>query len=280
MDGGNDSDASSSSLKHAGPSNASTDSLWKPPVHGRDIVDMPKRNYRRLRNFINDELEYRRAVVGGIDALWLITVDAHPDFSPTCASSFTLEGKLTREKTIELVEELSHLFPRYAEHMVDRGDQLHGARFAPMKHFKVEDHSARTRLALAQSDFSVGTVRTIRLPEPAGKAELDDATGKFIAEPWDLCVHSLPLRRPLTLPQRAATMGSDSRRKVPTGSPDSLRFALTRAHSYRDDRGAQSALIMRGHHLNADGKGYVLSQLSITSYRRECVAPSQIGNCA
>jgi len=62
--------------------------------------------------------------------------------------------------------------------------------------------------------------------------------GKFIAQEWDL-------RRPL--------------------------WEMVLVENYRDETGAESALITRGHHALADGQGFVISQLYITSYHDELV---------
>ncbi|KAH9925735.1 wax ester synthase-like acyl-CoA acyltransferase domain-containing protein [Fomitopsis serialis] len=81
-------------------------------------------------------------------------------------------------------------------------------------------------------------IHAVSLPEPAGKRELNDVMGKVIAQKWDL-------KHPL--------------------------WEAILVENYRDETGAQSALIMRGHHALADGQGFAISQLYITSYHNELV---------
>lgn len=76
------------------------------------------------------------------------------------------------------------------------------------------------------------------LPQPAGPQQLDDFIADGIeSRPWD---YSKPLWECVLL------------------------------DNYKDQRtGAKSALVMRGHHTLADGQGFVMSQLSITSFGPE-----------
>lgn len=75
-----------------------------------------------------------------------------------------------------------------------------------------------------------------RLPEPAGPAELDNYIAQVEALPWDF---------------------------------DKPLWEATILDNYRDAQGAHAALVMRGHHSAADGQGFVMSQLSVTSYAKE-----------
>lgn len=97
-------------------------------------------------------------------------------------------------------------------------------------------------------------VRPVQLPGNAGKDELDEAMAAFIAEPWDL---TKPLWHCRIVEKCVASMS---------------RCVGSSQRSYQDAEGSQSALLMKGHHLNADGKGYVLSQLAITSFKPEFVS--------
>ncbi|KAJ2974233.1 hypothetical protein NUW54_g11923 [Trametes sanguinea] len=63
----------------------------------------------------------------------------------------------------------SEKFPRYRQRLDSTGKLFRGALFVDDPDFDVFDH-----------------IRVRRLPEPAGKAELDALVGDFIAEPWDL----------------------------------------------------------------------------------------------
>ncbi|TFY64776.1 hypothetical protein EVJ58_g2398 [Rhodofomes roseus] len=75
-------------------------------------------------------------------------------------------------------------------------------------------------------------IHAVTLPEPAGKHELNELVH------WDL-KHSL--------------------------------WEMVLVENYKDEHGAESALITRGHHALADGQGFVISQLYITSYHDELV---------
>ncbi|THH13443.1 hypothetical protein EUX98_g9724, partial [Antrodiella citrinella] len=102
------------------------------------------------------------------------------------------------------VRRLRSKFPKYGQRVTSVGRKFHGARFEDDPYFDVNNH-----------------VRTIRLPEPAGKAELDELMGDFIAQDWDLS-------RPL--------------------------WEMALVENYRDEEGAKCAIISRGHHTLADGQ--------------------------
>lgn len=74
------------------------------------------------------------------------------------------------------------------------------------------------------------------LPAPAGPKELDDYIAKVESLPWDM---NKPLWEAVVLA------------------------------NYRDAKGAKAALVMRGHHTLTDGQGFVMSQLSVTSFGPE-----------
>ncbi|CAO1635549.1 unnamed protein product [Parajaminaea phylloscopi] len=79
-------------------------------------------------------------------------------------------------------------------------------------------------------------VTTKELPAPAGPIELDNFIAEVESLPWDL---------------------------------DKPLWEATLIKNYRDDKGAKAALVMRGHHTLTDGQGFVMSQLSATSYGEE-----------
>ncbi|THG97098.1 hypothetical protein EW026_g4854 [Hermanssonia centrifuga] len=81
-------------------------------------------------------------------------------------------------------------------------------------------------------------VHVTQLPEPGGKHQLETLMGEFIAQDWDL---SKPL------------------------------WEMLIVENYEDEDGAECALIVRGHHTLADGQGFVISQLYMTSYHDELV---------
>lgn len=109
------------------------------------------------------------------------------DFNPVCASSYTLKGKLTREKLRPIMELQAESFPRYRQRLADTGRKLHGARFEDSPDFDVDQHSAFALASLRRLDLlTPRTVRTIHLPGAAGKKELDAAMSRFLSEDWDL----------------------------------------------------------------------------------------------
>ncbi|PRP84117.1 hypothetical protein PROFUN_04108 [Planoprotostelium fungivorum] len=88
-------------------------------------------------------------------------------------------------------------------------------------------------------DFNIDLhTKSIRLTSKSGRHtvgrdELDEYVGHFIAQPWDLS-------RPL--------------------------WESTIIENYEDEAGAHSAMVTRGHHSLTDGQGFVLSQMSVTSF--------------
>ncbi|PCH44092.1 hypothetical protein WOLCODRAFT_164912 [Wolfiporia cocos MD-104 SS10] len=171
-------------------------------------------------DWIDKEVEERRRTVGGIDNMWFLLSEV-TDFNPVCACTYTLRGKFTIEKLRDAAARQSERFPKYRQRIISVGRRFHGARFEDDPHFDLNNH-----------------IRTVRLPKPAGKKELDDLMGKFIAQSWDL-------NRPL--------------------------WEMVLVTNYHDHEGARSAVITRGHHALADGQGFVISQLYITSYHDELV---------
>ncbi|KAF8587875.1 hypothetical protein K439DRAFT_1385418 [Ramaria rubella] len=79
-------------------------------------------------------------------------------------------------------------------------------------------------------------VHVATLPHPAGEAELNEFMGMFIAQEWDF---ACPL------------------------------WEMVLLENYHDEDGAKCAVVTRAHHTLADGQGFVLSQLYMTSYYDE-----------
>ncbi|KZT64591.1 hypothetical protein DAEQUDRAFT_678332 [Daedalea quercina L-15889] len=172
-------------------------------------------------DWIDKELEERRQTIGGIDNLWFLLTEA-ADFNPVCASTYTLKGKLTLEQLYAVARRQSEKFPKYKQRVTSICRRFHGARFEDDPDFDLKNH-----------------IHAITLPDPAGKRELNELMGKFIAQDWDL-------KHPL--------------------------WEMVLIENYKDDEhGAESALIIRGHHALADGQGFVLSQLYVTSYHDELI---------
>ncbi|KAF9816003.1 hypothetical protein IEO21_04253 [Rhodonia placenta] len=166
-------------------------------------------------DWIDRELEERRQAIGGIDNMWLLLSEA-ADFNPVCACTYTLRDKLSLEQLYHSAERQAEKFPKYRQRVTSVGRRFHGARFENDPDFDMSKH-----------------IHAVTLPEPAGKRELDDLMGKFIAQDWDL-------RRPL--------------------------WEMVLVENYHDENGSECAVITRGHHSLADGQGFVISQLFITSY--------------
>lgn len=86
-------------------------------------------------------------------------------------------------------------------------------------------------------DFSVDRhVSAIDLPEPCGTKELNAFVSDFISKDWD---ESLPL------------------------------WEVVYIRKYTGDGKAKAAMVSRGHHTQADGQGFIMSALFITSYGKE-----------
>ncbi|KAH8079407.1 wax ester synthase-like acyl-CoA acyltransferase domain-containing protein [Cristinia sonorae] len=169
-------------------------------------------------DWIERELDERRQTIGGIDNLFLLLTDA-TDFNPVCACMYTLKGKLSLVDLRHAVSRLQYKYPKYCQRVTSVGRKFHGVRFEDDPDFDINNH-----------------VSTVRLPEPAGKRELDDLMGQFIARDWDLT-------KPL--------------------------WEMVLVENYNDEEGAECAIISRGHHTLADGQGFVISQLYMTSYHEE-----------
>ncbi|KAL0483539.1 diacylglycerol O-acyltransferase [Acrasis kona] len=69
-----------------------------------------------------------------------------------------------------------------------------------------------------------------------GRDELEEFVGHFVAEPWDF-------GRPL--------------------------WQTVIIENYRDETGALSAMVTKGHHALTDGQGFVMSQMAVTSFGKE-----------
>ncbi|OCH91412.1 hypothetical protein OBBRIDRAFT_792348 [Obba rivulosa] len=171
-------------------------------------------------DWIERELAERKKTIGGIDNMWLLLTEA-TDFNPVCASTYSLRGKLSLDMLKNAAMRQAERFPKYKQRLTSVGRRFHGARFEDNPEFNMNNH-----------------VHAVTLPEPAGKQELNDLMGKFIAQEWDL-------RRPL--------------------------WEMILIENYHDEDGAECAAITRGHHSLADGQGFVLSQLWITSYKSELI---------
>ncbi|KAI0929578.1 hypothetical protein AcV7_005072 [Taiwanofungus camphoratus] len=171
-------------------------------------------------DWIERELDERRQTIGGMDNLWLLLTDA-ADFNPVCACTYTLRGKLPIEQLRDSTERQTNKFPKYRQRLTSLGRNFHGARFEDDPTFDSRDH-----------------IHTATLPEPAGRRELDELMGKFIAQDWDF-------ERPL--------------------------WEMVLVSNYHDEDGAECAIITRGHHSLADGQGFVISQLYMTSYHDDLV---------
>ncbi|CAL1698680.1 unnamed protein product [Somion occarium] len=170
-------------------------------------------------DWVEREVEERRQMIGGIDNLWLLLREATSDFNPVCACTYVLRGKISVEMLQHAMIRTDKKFPKYHQRLTSVGRKFHGARFEDDPNFDMNNH-----ILMAQ------------LPEPAGRRELDDFMGKFIAQDWDFT-------RPL--------------------------WEMIILENYHDEDGGECAIVSRGHHTLADGQGFVISQLYMTSYHDE-----------
>ncbi|PIL25474.1 hypothetical protein GSI_13364 [Ganoderma sinense ZZ0214-1] len=167
-----------------------------------------------LADLIVQEVTDRRQMIGGVDNFWLLLSDI-TDFNPVCMSISILRDTVTVEDVAEQLLRQTEKFPRFRQKLEGVGGLFRGPRFVDDPDFDIFNH-----------------IRVIRLPEPAGKRELDLLIGELIAEKWDLS-------RPL------------------------LDTILV--ENYRGEDGA-CAILSKGHHTLSDGQGFVISQLYLTSY--------------
>ncbi|KAI0766896.1 wax ester synthase-like acyl-CoA acyltransferase domain-containing protein [Trametes elegans] len=169
----------------------------------------------RVVDRLAHEAVERKQMIGGVDHMWIMLSDI-TDFNPACTSIFTTRDHVTEDMLAGQLTRQSEKFPRYRQKLASTGRLLHGATFVDDPDFDVLNH-----------------IQVRRLPEPAGKKELDALVGEVIAQPW-------VLTRPL--------------------------WDMVIIENYHDDDGAVCAIIARGHHTLADGQGFVISQLYMTSY--------------
>ncbi|TBU30100.1 wax ester synthase-like acyl-CoA acyltransferase domain-containing protein [Dichomitus squalens] len=169
-----------------------------------------------VADFIAQEATERRQMIGGVDNFWLLLSDI-TDFNPVCActSVCILRDYVTVEKVAQQFTRQSERFPRFRQKLESVGRLFHGPTFVDDPDSNVLNH-----------------IHVRRLPEPAGKRELDALVGEFIAEDWDL---SKPLWHTLIV------------------------------ENYHGDDGA-CAIVAKGHHTLSDGQGFVMSQLYLTSF--------------
>ncbi|KAI0819567.1 wax ester synthase-like acyl-CoA acyltransferase domain-containing protein [Trametes gibbosa] len=192
----------------------------RPPAP-EDIADKLRRSGRqdgaaaRLARIVRSEVTERQQAIGGVDHAWVMLSDA-TGFNPACTSVFTLRDHVTLDMLAEQMTKQYEKFPRYRQRLASTGRMFHGAVFVDDPDFDVYEH-----------------IRVEQLPEPAGKRELDELVGGFIAEPWDL---------------------------------DKQLFQTILVQNYHDENGAVCAVIAKGHHTLADGQGFIISQLYMTSY--------------
>ncbi|RDX40998.1 hypothetical protein OH76DRAFT_1412509 [Lentinus brumalis] len=195
------------------------DADMQPPAP-EDVVDKLKRigsvgeAAHRIADLVAREATERKQMIGGVDNFWLMLQDT-TDFNPACTSVFIMRDQVTVEKMAQQCTRQAEKFPRYRQKLESVGRLLHGAIFVDDPDFNVMNH-----------------IHVRRLPEPAGKKELDALVGEIIAEEWDLS-------RPL--------------------------WDTVIVENYRDEDGV-CAVVARGHHTLSDGQGFVISQLFMTSY--------------
>ncbi len=203
---------------------ASLNDLLKKQAETSSVAGSVARQLLSTGSWVEDqvELEYesRKNAIGGLDNLWLVLSSTTSDFNPVCTSTYTFDEPIEFDRVAQGIERQTERFPRYRQKLADVGRRWHGARFIDDPDWDVRNH-----------------LREENLPEPAGPAELDAFTGKFIAQGWSW---ERPLWDAVLLPNFV--------------DPAS---------------GAKGAMVTRGHHTMADGQGFVASQLAVTSYGAE-----------
>ncbi|CEH14645.1 hypothetical protein CBOM_02472 [Ceraceosorus bombacis] len=173
-----------------------------------------------IEDRIAEEEILRREAIGGIDNMWLLLSDTTSSFNPVCTATFVFKEPPTLDNIKEALKVQSDLFPKYKQKLANVGRKWHGAHFVDDPDWNVNRH-----------------VSIQRLPEPAGKKELEEYTARFIAKDWDF-------DKPLW---------------------ESVIF-----DNFVDaQRVAKGAMVTRGHHTLTDGQGFCLSLLSATSFRPE-----------
>ncbi|KAK0538448.1 hypothetical protein OC835_001429 [Tilletia horrida] len=204
-----------------------------------------------VQHALKEEWELRSNALSGLDQMWILLSPPELggpdrdegdgnrskrsgktsfDFVPTCAATYTFEGEqpVSYEDVKEALERQAETFPRYKSILTNMNRRFHGAVFVPDPDWNVERH-----------------IETVKLPDGAGRAELEDYIASFIAQPWSF-------EKPL------------------------WECALV-SNFYLDSSKATSALVTRGHHSLADGQGFVASQLLSTSFGPELRAKLQDG---
>ena len=181
-----------------------------------------------LEEHIEEEFDLRRSAIGGLDNMWIL-MSSISSFNPVCSATYTFKTNVEVAKVEEVIHKQVERFPKYKQVLRNTGRRWHGSTFEDDVNWSVKRH-----------------VFEEALPEPAGRAELDDFTARFIAREWDF---SKPLWESIVF----------------------TNFA-------DEETGAKGAMITRGHHTLTDGQGFVMSQLFISSYGPELESMLQEGH--
>ncbi|GJJ11499.1 hypothetical protein Clacol_005732 [Clathrus columnatus] len=158
-------------------------------------VEWTERRFQALGGWLTNEYTQRANMIGGVDNLFLLLSEVASDFNPVCAAVYTFEKCIVLEDLESTALSMAEEFPKYKSRLTALGKKLHSPSFEPDPLFDVESHVSSTTL-----------------PQPAGKKELEDLMGRFIAKEWDI-------RRPL--------------------------WEMLLVTNYHDEDGAQCALLSR-----------------------------------
>lgn len=130
----------------------------------------------------------RQQAIAGVDLLWLLLTDVTDLFNPvrhsncivrsvwltkcglqSCSSVFTMRSRVTLRMLAEYMTKQFDKFPRYRQRLERTGRWFHGAVFVDDPDFDIYKH-----------------IRVARLPEPAGKRELEELVRTTAAAHSDL----------------------------------------------------------------------------------------------
>jgi hypothetical protein len=167
--------------------------------------------------WLEEELDYQRNMLPGIDNMWLLLTGGENDFNPVwyvftyvtrccetkgivySASIYTFAEEVSFEGLLNEWNMMTTRYPAYRQRLTGLNRRFHTVRMEEDTNFDIQNH-----------------VHGVSLPDGAnGKAALEDAMADFIAQDWDL-------GRPL--------------------------WEAKVIYNYRNETGAKSAMIARAHH--------------------------------
>jgi hypothetical protein len=175
-------------------------------------------------------------------SIWLSYVPqlgrAVPSFNPVCTSTYTFEKEIDVEDLREVIHKQCKIFPKYRQRLAFKNKFFNPPYYEDDPDWSLDRH------------FEV-----VELPEPAGPKELHD----FVRR-----VNSL---LPVSIIWISTLQVSSYIRK--SWDESKPLWSVAYIPNYRDGSNAKSAMVSKGHHAQADGQGFILSQLYVTSYGKD-----------